>query len=65
LRQYVYDLLHQLMRLPTAAHNKTDLVTKSLLPAGRWPDLLAWELAHPATPARAGLAPSAPMTAQL
>ena len=65
LRQDIYDLLDQLIGLPTVGSNKTELVTKSLLPAGRWPDLLAWELAHPASPAHAAPAPRAPMTAQL
>lgn len=65
LRQDIYDLLDQLIGLPTVGHGKTETVTKSLLPAGRWPDLLAWELAHPATPKPAGPTTRTPVTAQL
>jgi hypothetical protein len=65
LRQDIYDLLDQLMGLPTLGSRKTEMVTKSLLPAGRWSDLLAWELAHPAIPQPAGPTRSAPMTAHL
>ena len=65
LRQDIYDLLDQLIGLPTAGSGKAEAVTKSLLPAGRWPDLLAWELAHLATPKRASSTPAGLVTAQL
>ena len=65
LRQDIYDSLDQLIGLPTAGSGKTEAVAKSLLPAGRWPVLLAWELAHPARPQRAGPITRPPVTAQV
>ena len=58
-------LLDQLIGLPTVGSHKPELANKSLLPAGRWSDLLAWELAHPAQPPRTAPTTRAPVTAQV
>jgi hypothetical protein len=64
LRAEIYELLDQLLALPTARAGKTESISKTLLPAGCWPYLHPFRrspvaTSTPAAPARNRPLPSA------